>query len=407
MAIYPAATGWSIKVMRDGYRFVDFVKGLDLYQKAQEIETQAIADMTRGLRPVGGQLKHGTSLTLQTAYDDTWEHVWEGETTGYLKKVTQYKTELDRYFTEMQSIYRLDRIDTKAIDGFIKWLKTREVRPNKPKTINNKLNCLSSILKRQTELGHLKGMPIIHWQKTGNNERFRFYSPWEETQILALTSKMPFYGKGNQYRSKVPNMTTNKLLHDFIVILFDTGMRPWREVHNIQASWLRYGQSGERIVRVPKEFSKTKKSRDIPIQDRALDILEGRAYGLAPNDFLFKELDYKRHAMKFWTELVRPAMSWGKDEVFYCMRHTFATRMVEYDVNLKVIQELMGHSDISQTAKYAKCTDASKLSGITKLNAGRLGLSNVHQMPDQMADNIKDIVSTIGGSEAPLQALTA
>ena len=43
MSIYKTATGWQIKVMRDGHRFVDYVKGLDLHAQAVAIEAQAIA----------------------------------------------------------------------------------------------------------------------------------------------------------------------------------------------------------------------------------------------------------------------------------------------------------------------------------------------------------------------------
>ena len=377
MAIYQRATGWQIKVQRDGHRFVDFVLGLDCYQQAKEIETQAIADMTRGLRPVGGQLKHGTSLTLQAAYDYEMVHTWSKESKGYVDKVEQYYKDFVRYFVDQQGIKTLDRIDTKAIDGFIQWCETK-ARPNKPKTINNKLTVLHTILKRQTEHGHLKGMPVVHWKKLGkSNERFRYYSPWEENQILLLTQDMWFH-----------DSSLNDLLCDFLIILFDTGMRPWREAHNMQASWLTYDQLGSHVIRIPREFSKTGRSRDIPVQDRALVILQERLQGQDGSFQPFKKLDYKWHCMKFWNDLVRPTMRWGKDEVFYCMRHTFATRLVEYDVNLKVIQELMGHSNISQTAKYAKCTDNAKLAGITKLNAGRLGLTNVTQMGDTSVDII-------------------
>ena len=90
MSIYQKKTGWQIKVQRDGYRFVDFVKGLDLHAEAKAIEAQAIADMARGLRPVGGQLRHGTSLTLQLAFDETWDSQWAKESAGYQTKVLQY-----------------------------------------------------------------------------------------------------------------------------------------------------------------------------------------------------------------------------------------------------------------------------------------------------------------------------
>jgi site-specific recombinase XerD len=43
------------------------------------------------------------------------------------------------------------------------------------------------------------------------------------------------------------------------------------------------------------------------------------------------------------------------------MRHTFCARLCERDTNLKVIQSVMGHADISTTMNiYAEVTDSKK-----------------------------------------------
>jgi site-specific recombinase XerD len=39
--------------------------------------------------------------------------------------------------------------------------------------------------------------------------------------------------------------------------------------------------------------------------------------------------------------------------VFHCLRHTRATRLVEMGVNLRVIQQFMGHKAIQTTLRYA------------------------------------------------------
>ena len=50
------------------------------------------------------------------------------------------------------------------------------------------------------------------------------------------------------------------------------------------------------------------------------------------------------------------------------LRHTFCTRFCENESNLKVIQSVMGHSDISTTMDiYAEATEEKKAEVIAKL----------------------------------------
>jgi site-specific recombinase XerD len=353
MSIYETKTGWKIKVMRDGYDFRHFVLGLDQKPEAVAIELQAIADMSRGLRPDIKQLAKGTGLTLHFAYEATWEHRWKYETVGYQTKVTQYWNALTRFFIDEKRITKLTDIDTLLVDEYIRTLRDKG---NKPKTINNKLTCLSSMIKHMVHQGRMKHPPFIEWEPVGDNSRMRYYSPAEEVEIIELARAFPFaYQK------------TNELLADFIILLFDTGMRPWREAHQLHCSWIKSDINGMPVIRIPKEYSKTKKPRDVPMTDRVKRVLSKRVTGQLIDFQPFIKLDYKYHCTRFWNESVRPTMQWADEEVWYGMRHTFATRLVSAKVQMKVIQKLMGHAKITQTAKYTKVTDEALQSGIAAL----------------------------------------
>ncbi|MDI9496738.1 MAG: site-specific integrase, partial [Bacillota bacterium] len=68
-----------------------------------------------------------------------------------------------------------------------------------------------------------------------------------------------------------------------------------------------------------------------------------------------------------WERLLnRAGVSYLK---FHCIRHTFATQLLERNVNIKTIQYLLGHSSIQTTLNiYSHVSDDSKANAISKLN---------------------------------------
>ncbi len=52
------------------------------------------------------------------------------------------------------------------------------------------------------------------------------------------------------------------------------------------------------------------------------------------------------------------------------LRHTFGTRLLHAGADLETLRDLMGHADISTTARYVSSTDERKRAAVAALSSG-------------------------------------
>jgi integrase/recombinase XerD len=62
------------------------------------------------------------------------------------------------------------------------------------------------------------------------------------------------------------------------------------------------------------------------------------------------------------------------------LRHTFATHLIRNNVDIRTVQELLGHSELETTAKYLHSDTKTKQAAVGKLN-GLLGEEKAEQSP--------------------------
>ena len=56
-----------------------------------------------------------------------------------------------------------------------------------------------------------------------------------------------------------------------------------------------------------------------------------------------------------------------KDFTLHCCRHTFATRLLERGVDIRIVQELLGHSNVKVTERYTHTNQARKYDAVNLL----------------------------------------
>ena len=147
-------------------------------------------------------------------------------------------------------------------------------------------------------------------------------------------------------------------------IALNSGIRPSEQ----------YGLTWERVdltrkvITIPK--SKNRRTRHIPLNSvavTAFKALQRRSLDGAGPVFVTMAGEPLR-GYKHWFE---PAVAEAgvRDFTFYCLRHTFASRLVMAGVDLRTVAELMGHQQIQMTMRYAHLAPAHTLAAVERLVA--------------------------------------
>jgi site-specific recombinase XerD len=210
-----------------------------------------------------------------------------------------------------------------------------------PATINRYRALLSLSYRLAIRNGKMKENPArLVRHRLENNARIRFLSPEEEIKLrTAMESACP---------ERMAELD----------IALNTGLR-LSEQYGLLWQDLSFVR---RTLTIPR--SKNGAMRHVPLNQaalRALEVLQARANG---SELVCGGANTPRR----WFEPVVKAAKLS-DFTWHCLRHTFASRLVMAGVDLRTVQELMGHKTIAMTVRYAHLAPKHTLAAVERLDA--------------------------------------
>jgi len=161
-------------------------------------------------------------------------------------------------------------------------------------------------------------------------------------------------------------------IKSIVMVALNTGMRKG-EILNLRWSNI---DMKNRIIMIRK--TKNNEMRMIPINNTLY--YELKTIGAQSNgQYVFTNQNGKPYGdvkTGFNAALRRAGI---KDFRFHDLRHTFASRLVMAGVDIRTVQELMGHKDIKMTMRYSHLSDAHLKEAIKKLENGtKLAQEDTH-----------------------------
>ncbi len=197
---------------------------------------------------------------------------------------------------------------------------------NRNSTINRKFASLSKILRKHYRNGGLSSLPEFR-KLPERNARIRFLSHEEEEQLLKQLEV-----QDSRYAQ----------LSRFLV---ESGARVGEALQlnwsDIEAGYATFWET------------KSYRPRTVPLSNRANHVLKRVRVDGGRKSGPFHDIAYFRFRNSWNTAKEQTLMRQDRQVVPHVLRHTCASRLAQSGVDIKRIQEFLGHRTLSMTLRYA------------------------------------------------------
>lgn len=259
------------------------------------------------------------------------------------------------YSKQHKASYRDDVIKMKIIQDWVgqkaaekitplemeRWLHDRS---KTPATFNRYKALLSLTFKLGERNGKVTVNPArMIRQRREDNARLR-YMEWSEEGKLReyIMSKWPYNWSA-------------------VEVALNTGMR-FSEQFNLRWTDIDFDR---KVVTLDK--TKNGNSRHIPLNERAMSaLLTAQSLSNGQPWVFLNHVGTRMADIRFWFNQAIEAVK-IEGVTWHTLRHTFASRLIMAGVDIRTVQELLGHKTLTMTLRYAHLSPAHNLAAVERL----------------------------------------
>ncbi len=225
-----------------------------------------------------------------------------------------------------------------SAEQFVEFRYTKLQTQLTNKTFNNHHGYLSAMFNK------LRKLRVINYE-----------NPIAEVEFIKIQERQLSYLSVDQIKLLLETIKTgckNESTWYVAQLCLRTGAR-WGEAEQLKMKQLHNN-------RVTYEFTKSKRTRTIPIEESFYNrLLEFAAYK-NPDDRIFTNC-----IGSFRRAVARSGIELPKGQCSHILRHSFASHFIMNGGNILTLQKILGHADITMTMRYAHLAPDHLMDAIT------------------------------------------
>jgi integrase len=260
-----------------------------------------------------------------------------------------------------------------------KWRADQRKQGKTPAAINRDVTALRAAISKAVTWGVINEHPLAQLKplKVDTKARIRYLFEDEEERLRTVLERRDDRIKAGRIRgnawghergyAQLPTIDNNVYgdhLTPMVLLTLNTGLRRG-EAFNLKWKDINFAT---KVLTVEGTTAKSGQTRHISLDDEAMEVLIAWRAQTTSEGLVFPGKDGQRldNVRKSWAGVLRTSKITGFR--WHDLRHAFASKLVMEGVPLNTVRELLGHTTLNTTLRYAHLAPDHKAEAVARLN---------------------------------------